>query len=42
MIENSLNQFNKDSNPDFVFSIYTGTSRKEGIEDFFFKCRVHR
>ena len=36
MTENSLNQFNKDSNPDRVFNIYTGTSCKEGIEDF---CR---
>ena len=34
MIENSLNQFNK-ANPDRVFNIYTGTSCKEGIEDFF-------
>ena len=33
-IENSLNPFNKNANPDHLFNICTGKSCKEGPEDF--------
>ena len=34
MIENSLNPFNKDADPDRLFNIWTGKSSKKGTEDF--------
>ena len=34
MIENSLNPFNKDPDPDRLFNICTGKSCKKGTEDF--------
>ena len=34
MIENSLNPFNKDADPDRLFNICTGKSYKKGTEDF--------
>ena len=34
MIENSLNPFKKDADPDRLFNICTGKSCKEGTEDF--------
>ena len=34
MIENSLNPFNKDADPDCLFNILTGKSCQKDTEDF--------
>ena len=34
VIENSLNPFNKDADPDCLFNIYTEKSYKKDTEDF--------